>query len=303
MQQRYRSLNSWLKEIFGVTVRKVSIDAGLGCPNRPGGTGPGGCIYCNERGSGTGASSKNKTISEQLEQGISFLSSRYQTSKFIAYFQSYSNTYGDPDHLATLYKEALDYPGVVGLAIGTRPDCVADKTLDLLAELNEDTLIWVELGLQSAHKKTLELINRGHDFETFAKTTERLLRRDINVVAHLILGLPNETISDMIVSARMISDLGVNGVKLHPLYIVRGSALEQFYNEGLYNPMTLEQSIKATLEVASYIAPGILIHRLTSDPHKHELVAPQWMLDKRSVRTFLEAEMERTNFIQGSKLQ
>lgn len=289
--------------MFGVTVRKVSIDAGLGCPNRPGGTGPGGCIYCNERGSGTGASDKNKTISEQLEQGISFLSSRYKTSKFIAYFQSYSNTYGDPDHLATLYKEALDYPGVVGLAIGTRPDCVADKTLDLLSELNEDKLIWVELGLQSAHKKTLDLINRGHDFVTFAKTAERLLRRDINVVAHLILGLPDEGISDMIVSARMVSDLGVNGVKLHPLYIVRGSALEQFYNEGLYIPMTLAQSIKATLEVASYIAPGIVIHRLTSDPHRHELVAPQWMLDKRSVRTFLEAEMERTNFIQGSKLQ
>ncbi len=283
-------------------MRKVSVDAGLGCPNRPGGVGPGGCIYCNPRGSGTGAHGYLPGITDQLKLGVSFLSSRYGTTKFIAYFQSYSNTFGPADYLEKLYREALALPEIVGLAVGTRPDCIADEIIDLLAELNRAKLVWIELGLQSMHDKTLRLINRGHDFRTFAKTTERLMRKGLPVVAHLILGLPNETMEEMTETARTVSDLGISGVKLHPLYVVRNTALEKMYSDGSYVPMTMEQSITTTLEVVGNLRPDIVIHRLTSDPHRDELVAPSWMLDKRTVRAELELEMERTDFYQGSRL-
>ena len=282
-------------------MRKISVDAGLGCPNRPGGNGPGGCIYCNQRGSGTGAYTNSQSVFQQIEAGIQFLSSRYKTDKFIAYFQSYSNTYAPVDHLEKLYMEALAFSQIVGLSVGTRPDCVSDKALDLLAELGKAKLVWVELGLQSIHERTLRIINRGHDFNAFAKTAERLMNRGVPVVTHLILGLPDESMKDMVETARTVSDLGVSGVKLHPLYVVRNTVLETMYNDGLYKPMTMEQSIEATLEMLSHIHPEIVIHRLTSDPHRNELVAPHWMLDKRTVRASLELAMERIDFRQGAK--
>lgn len=302
MTRRYLSLNSWLKSRFGVAVRKVSLDAGLGCPNRHGGVGPGGCIYCNQRGSGTGVHANLPSITEQLEKGISFLTRRYGTQKYIAYFQSYSNTYGPTPYLKMLYTQALSLPQVVGMSVGTRPDCVADDVIDLLSELNSDKLVWVELGLQSMHSKTLRLINRGHDFAVFAETVERLMRRGLQVVTHLILGLPNETFHDMISTARAVSNLGVAGVKLHPLYVVRNTTLEKMYDDGAYIPLTMEQSITATIETLANLDPNIVIHRLTSDPHREELVAPGWMLDKRTVRERLNREMERIDFRQGSKI-
>jgi radical SAM protein (TIGR01212 family) len=233
---------------------------------------------------------------------MGFISSRYKTSHFIAYFQSYTNTYGPLDQLERLYLEALSFPEVVGLAIGTRPDCVSDQVIDLLAKLNSEKLIWVELGLQSMHDRTLRLINRGHDFSVFAEATARLMEKGLNVVAHLILGLPGESLSDMINTARAVSDLGVSGVKLHPLYVVRGSGLEQLYVQGLYEPMTMEQTTGVTLEVVRHIDPKVVIHRLTSDPHREELLAPEWMLDRKAVRAFLDSEMDRTDFRQGSAL-
>ena len=301
MVTRYRTLNSWLKGIFGSTVRKISVDAGLGCPNRPGGHGPGGCIYCNQRGSGTGAFSNSQSVTQQIERGIQVLSSRYKTTKFIAYFQSYSNTYAPLKHLEKIYTEATNFQEIVGLSVGTRPDCVSDEVVELLSELNSSKLVWVELGLQSMHEKTLRIINRGHDFAIFAKTAERLMKHGIHVVTHLILGLPQESVGDMIDTARAVSSLGVSGVKLHPLYVVKNTVLENMYNDGLYQPLTMEQSITATLEVAAHINPDIVIHRLTSDPHRDELVAPDWMLDKRTVRARLESEMERIDFWQGAK--
>ena len=302
LNTRYYSLSSWLKGLFAGPVRKVSIDAGLGCPNRPGGTGAGGCIYCNARGSGTGAHLLKTSVVEQLSQGISVLSQRYRVNMFIAYFQSYSNTYGSPLLLERLYREALSIPGVVGIAVGTRPDCVEDRTIDVLSELKRDRLVWVELGLQSMHKKTLRLINRGHDYMAFARTAERLMKKGIHVVAHLILGLPGESRSDMLLTARTVSELGVDGIKLHPLYVVRGTPLEDLYRRGLYAPMTMEQSVNLTLDAVSFISSRVVIHRLTSDPHREELVAPKWMLEKRAVRQLLEQTMELTDFRQGWRL-
>jgi len=298
---RYRSLSSWLKEIFGETVRKITIDAGLGCPNRDGVMSVRGCAYCNPRGSGTGAWSQGLSVGRQVDEGVEFVSRRYRCKKFIAYFQSFSNTYAEPDRLAALYSEAIRRPEIVGLAVGTRPDCVADEVLDLLAKIARDRLVWLEYGLQSIHERTLELINRGHGPEEFVDAVSRTNQRGIPVVAHLILGLPGETVGDMVETARAVVSLGVHGVKLHPLYVVRGTELERMLVDGLYRPMTQMEAAEATLAVLEVLPRETVIHRITSDPHPEELVAPKWMLDKRSVRSHLERLMQERNSAQGSR--
>ena len=300
---RYRSLSAWLKEIFGEQVRKIALDTGLGCPNRDGSVGHGGCIYCNPRGSGTGARSLGLSIGEQVDRGITFISRRYGCSKYIGYLQSYTNTYGNPDQLCRLYKEALQRPEVVGLAIGTRPDCVPDPVLDLLADLHRHTLIWVEYGLQSIHSKTLNLIRRGHGPEKFFDAVERTSSRGIPIVVHLIIGLPGESIDDMIQTARAVAAAGVQGVKLHPLYVIRGTILENFYMQGLYRPMTEVQAAQATLSIMEVLPPDMVIHRITSDPHPEELITPLWMLNRNEVRKHLHETMEKLDFRQGSHLK
>jgi len=297
---RYRTLSSWLKEIFGEPVRKITLDAGLGCPNRDGAIGSAGCIYCNPRGSGTGAQSRGIPLSEQVDKGIAFLSKRYRCRKFIAYFQSFTNTHGDPGKLSRLYEEALQRPEVVGLAVGTRPDCVPDPVLDLLSDFARSRLVWIEYGLQSAHQRTLNLINRGHGPDAFFDAVRRTRARGIASVAHLILGLPGESVDDMVETAVAVADAGVAGVKLHPLYVIQGTALEQMCVAGRYSPMTEEQSLEATLSVLEALPPQIVIHRMTSDPHPEELVAPLWMLDRTGVRRRLYEAMEKTNFRQGT---
>jgi len=299
--RRYRSLSSWLKEMFNEPVRKITLDAGLGCPNRDGTISTSGCIYCNPRGSGTGAFREGLTVRQQIDRGIEFLSRRYGCHKFIAYFQSYTNTYADPSRLATLYREALSRPEVVGLAVGTRPDCAPDDVLDLLVEVTRGRMLWIEYGLQSVHDSTLRMINRGHDAHAFFDAVERTHQHGILTVAHLILGLPGEGLAEMEDSARATAEAGVHGVKLHPLYVVRGTALEDLYIRGLWEPMTEDQAIDATLSLLEILPPDLVIHRLTSDPHADELVAPHWMLDKRRVRNHLVAEMERKDIQQGSR--
>lgn len=300
---RYRTLSSWLKEICGGPVRRIALDAGLGCPNRDGVLGSTGCIYCNPHGSGTGAQGRGISLREQVEEGIAFLSKRYRCRKFIAYFQSFTNTYGDPEKLDRLYAEALQRPEVVGLAVGTRPDCVPDSVLDLLSDFARDRLVWIEYGLQSAHLRTLNLINRGHGPDAFFDAVRRTRARGIPVVAHLILGLPDESVDDMVETAVAVADSGVAGVKLHPLYVIRGTVLEHMYLNGLYCPMTEEEALEATISVMQSLPPEIVIHRMTSDPHPEELVAPLWMLDREGVRRRLYEAMEKTDFRQGANME
>lgn len=257
---RYRSFSSWLKQMFDEPVRKITLDAGLGCPNRDGTFGWGGCTYCNPQGSGTGAQSRGIGLREQVDNGIAFLGKRYKCKKFIAYFQSFTNTYGDPERLAQFYREALRRPEVVGLAVGTRPDCVSDPVLDLLSDLGRSRLVWVEYGLQSAHRRTLDLINRGHGPEAFFDAVKRTRARGISVVVHLILGLPGESVSDMVESAIAAADAGVAGVKLHPLYVIRGTALEQLYLDGRYSPLTEKEAREATLSVLEVLPPDIVLY-------------------------------------------
>jgi radical SAM protein (TIGR01212 family) len=298
---RYRSLSSWLKERFGEPVRKVTLDAGLGCPNRDGTLSSAGCIYCNPRGSGTGAHAQGLSIAEQLDRGISFLARRYQCRKFIAYFQSYTNTHASLGRLAELYGQALARPDVVGLAIGTRPDCVPAAVLDLIADLAAKRPVWLELGLQSAREDTLRLINRGHGPESFFDAVARSHERKIPIVAHLILGLPGESLEDMVETARSVCDAGVWGVKLHPLYVIRETGLERMCNEGRYRAMTEDEAIDATLAVLESLRPDVVVHRITSDPHSEELAAPTWMLDRRGVRKRLEKAMQERDVRQGAR--
>lgn len=299
--QRYRSLSSWLKKKFGEPVRKITIDAGLGCPNRDGTLGEDGCIYCNPRGSGTGAHARGLTVAEQVDVGMASLSSRYKCRKFIAYFQAFTNTYAEPSRLAHLYEQALRRPEVVGLAVGTRPDCVPDPVLDLLELFAKDKMVWLEYGLQSAHPRTLTLINRGHGPEVFFDAVKRTRARRIPVIAHLILGLPGESVQDMVETARAVAEAGVEGVKLHPLYVVKGTRLAKMYADGLYSPLTEDEALEMTLAVLEALPEEIIIHRLTSDPHPEELVEPLWMLDRKGVRSRLFKAIADRDVRQGSR--
>lgn len=297
---RYCSLSSWLKERFGEPVRKISLDAGLGCPNRDGTVGSDGCIYCNPRGSGTGALARGMSISAQVDAGIDFLSRRFGARKFIGYFQSFTNTYAAPDRLAHLYRQALERPEMVGLAVGTRPDCVADEVLDVLGDIASGHLIWTEYGLQSVHARTLRLINRGHGPEVFFDAVRRTRDRGIFTVAHVILGLPGESLDDMVSTARALADAEVDGVKIHPLYIIRGTALEALYAASEFRPLTEDEAAEATLAFMAALPAHTVVHRMTSDPHPEELIAPLWMLDRQGVRKRLEELMQRRDFKQGS---
>jgi uncharacterized protein len=296
----YRDLNSHLRERFGVRVQKVTLDAGFTCPNRDGRAGGGGCLYCNSRGSGTGAFVRGQGLRQQLAEGMARLGRRYGAGRFIAYFQSFSNTYAPVAVLRDLYQEALSFPEVVGLSIGTRPDCLSPEILDLLADLARDRLLWLELGLQSAHDRTLRLINRGHDAACFAQAVRAAADRGLEVVAHVILGLPGEGPADMAATARYLGSLPVQGVKIHLLYVVRGSALEEWCRQGRYHPLEEEEYVRLAADFLELLPPRLVIHRLTGDPHPEELVAPAWCRNKSRVLTGIKEELARRGSRQGS---
>mgnify|MGYP005839280507 CR=1 FL=1 len=278
----YYDLNAFLRERFGCRVQKISVDAGLSCPNRDGTLSTGGCIYCNARGSGTGALEKGMSVAEQLEKGKPFLSKRYKAKKFLVYFQSYSNTYAPVETLERLYAEALGVPDVVGLSIGTRPDCVDESKLSLLERLARDHLIWIEYGLQSAHDATLARINRGHDFHCFKNAVAATRGRGIHICAHVILGLPGETRDHMRRTADALAALKIDGVKLHLLYVVKGTPLETLYRNGDYHPLEQAEYVDLVCDFIQRLPPETVIQRLTGDPHEEELVAPFWSLDKQT---------------------
>jgi uncharacterized protein len=296
----YRDLNSYLRKRFGERVQKITLDAGLTCPNRDGRVGVGGCLYCNARGSGTGAWARGQSITEQLQEGMARLGKRYGASRFIAYFQSFSNTYAPIDTLAPLYQEALAFPEVVGLSLGTRPDCLSPEVLDLLVEIARTRLLWLELGLQSAHDDTLRFINRGHDAACFAGAVSAAAARGLEVVAHVILGLPGEGAAEMAATARYLGGLPVQGVKIHLLYVVRGSGLEQMYRRGEYTPLTEPEYVRSVADFLELLPPHLVIHRLTGDPHPDELVAPDWCRHKSRVLAGIRAELTRRGSRQGS---
>lgn len=294
----YRDYNSYLREKFGCRVQKITLDAGLTCPNRDGTVGVGGCIYCNAKGSGTGAS-RFSGISEQVSAAKEKLARKYKAKKFIGYFQSFSNTYAPFPKLLALYREALEDPDVVGLSIGTRPDCVSDEVLDFLEELSKNRLIWLEYGLQSAKDETLSLIRRGHDVRAFEDALARTRAREIPVCVHVILGLPGETLADMLRTARFLAERDIQAVKVHLLYVIRETALDALYRSGAYRCLTREEYAEAVGEFLALLPPHVIIQRLTGDPHPEELTAPSWAMEKQQNLKAIHDYMERNKLYQG----
>ena len=282
---------------FGERVQKITLDAGLTCPNRDGRIGRGGCIYCNDKGSGTGASSRGQSLTAQLAEGINRVGKRYKARKFIAYFQSFSNTYASLAELRRLYEEALAQPQVIGLSIGTRPDCLSPEIINLLSSFCRTHVIWLELGLQSAHDRTLRLLNRGHDVACFVEAVNSTSEKGLHVLAHVILGLPQESRSEVLATAKFLGTLPIQGVKIHLLYVIKNTPLADLYASGNYMPLSQEEYVNLVVDFIELLPPHLVIHRLTGDPHPDELVTPAWSLDKAAVlRQIKETFLQRQTF-------
>jgi len=284
----YWDFNSYLRERFGCRVQKITLDAGLTCPNRDGSISTQGCIFCNPRGSGTGKAAQGESISQQLEKAKEPLRKRYKAKKFLAYFQSYTNTYAPVNTLKGLYRQAIADPEVVGLCIGTRPDCVPEPVLDMISEISEEKDVWLEYGLQSAKDTTLAAINRGHDAAAFADTVSRTRRRGLSVCVHVILGLPGEGEQEMLDTARYLAELDIQAVKIHLLYVVKDTALHRLYAKGRYRCLEQAEYANLAAKFVHILPPEVIIQRLTGDPHWDELVAPKWALDKQQTLHMIE---------------
>lgn len=303
MRQRYNDFNTYLKNIFGCRVQKITIDAGLSCPNRDGTISSGGCIYCNVRGSGTGAHTKGLSVIDQIASAKTALFRRYKAKKFMAYFQSFTNTYGPFDTLKNLYEQALGVEDVVGISIGTRPDCISEPILDLLQGYADDYMVWIEYGLQSANDSTLSLINRGHDFGCFKAAVEVTKNRGINICAHVILGLPQETKVHMLRTARSIADMEIDGIKIHLLYVVKGTTLDTLYRSNQYRCLEQNEYVDIVCDFLERIPKHIVIQRLTGDPHPDELVAPEWSLKKMETIALIRNTLEARDSWQGKYVE
>lgn len=295
----YHDLNRFLRERFGCRIQKITVDAGFTCPNRDGTLGRQGCIYCNARGSGTGAFARGLSIREQIEAGQAALARRYKAKGFIAYFQAFTNTYAPIEVLQRRYEEALAVPGVVGLAIGTRPDCVDGAVLDLLQSYTDRYMVWLEYGLQSIHDRTLAAIRRGHDAAAFRRAVDATRGRGILTCAHVILGLPGETARHMRQTARAVAALGLDGIKIHLLYVVRGTELDRLHQRGEFRCLSPSEYADRVCDVLERLPPQMVIQRLTGDPHPAELVAPDWALRKRDTLNLIHARLEERKTCQG----
>ncbi len=300
-KKRYYPLSDFLRKRFGCRVYKISLDAGFTCPNRDGKIAHGGCIYCDSRGSASPMINSTSPIRKQMEMGMAFVRKRYKAKKFIAYFQAFSNTYASVEELNKYYDEALDFEDVVGLSIGTRPDCVSDSALDLIEGYAQNYHVWVEYGIQSVHLRTLKLINRAHGLAEFIDAVLRTKGRNINICAHVILGLPGEDKDDMLETARVMAALCLEGIKIHSLYIVRGTALEQMYRNGEYKPLTFEEYVSIAADFLELLPSDMVIQRLTGETPKDILVAPEWTLDKQRVLTDISEELKRRDSWQGKR--
>ena len=301
--KRYTDYNAYLRGLFGERVQKISVDAGLTCPNRDGRLSDAGCIYCNAKGSGTGAFARGLSVREQIEAGKLPAMKKYKARKFLAYFQSYTNTYAPVERLKSMFDEALSCEGVVGMAVGTRPDCVDGEKIALLSSYTDRYLVWMEYGLQSVHDATLSLINRGHDFAAFERAMALTRGRGINICAHIILGLPGEDRDMMMDAAKVLADLGVNGVKIHLLYVVRGTVLDKMFQSGGYRPLEQQAYVDLVCDFIERLPQEMIIQRITGDPHANELVAPAWAGRYRETFNMIQHTLEARDSWQGKEVK
>ncbi|MBF0470704.1 MAG: TIGR01212 family radical SAM protein [Gammaproteobacteria bacterium] len=286
---------------YGERIHKLSIHAGFTCPNRDGSKGVGGCTFCNNSSFSPNARS-HAPISDQIASGRSVLAKRTGAKKFIAYFQAYTNTYDNPEHLRQLYDEALAIPDVIGLSIGTRPDCVPDPVLEILAQYRERGFeVWLELGLQSSHDQTLERVNRGHTFAEYCQAVARVHRYQLQLCTHLIVGLPGEGVEENITSLERVLEQGVEGLKLHPLHVVKGTQLANSWRQEEYQPWSLKGYISTVADMVERTPPEVIYHRLTGTASNDILLAPQWCQWKWRVLNGIEQELKQRGSIQGIK--
>ncbi len=301
MEERYNSFNKHLKNYFGEKVYKIPIDSHLPCPNKDGKISKEGCIFCDKYGSGPIKTGRLK-IEKQIELGMERIGKKYNVKKFIAYFQANTNTATNKEKLKEIYEKALSYKEIVGISIGTRPDWIFKDHLELLEEINRKTYLWVELGLQSIHSKSLKFLRRHHDLADFVKTTLELKKRDIRVCAHTIIGIPEETRDDIIETARFLSAIGVNGVKIHLLHILKNTDLEKLYYDGKIELLGMERYVKLTVDFLENLSPEIIIQRLTGERDKDIFIAPQWALNKLKVIEMIKKEFVQRDSFQGKNL-
>lgn len=278
----YTTLNSYLKNRFGCKVYKIALDGGFTCPNRDGTVGTDGCIFCSKGGSGDFAESREKSISEQIADGKKRVSKKIKDGKYIAYFQAFTNTYAPVDRLRELYTEAMSQPDIAALSIGTRPDCLGEDVLALLDEMNKRVPVFVELGLQTIHEDTARYIRRGYDLSVYDKAVADLHKIGVNVVTHLIIGLPGESKEDMLRSVEYVCKM-TDGIKLQLLHILRGTDLESEYTSGKIKELTLEEYTDIIKSCVKIIPKSVVVHRLTGDGAKKDLIAPMWSADKKNV--------------------
>ena len=295
--KRYYDLKSYWRNLFGCNVHKLAIDAGFTCPNRDGHIATGGCIYCDGRGSKLRQQGVVPSVAKQIDTGKKY----YQpsASKFIAYFQTFTNTYAPVEKLKALYDEALAQEDVIGLSIGTRPDCLAGDVVDLLSGYAKTHHIWVELGLQSVHDKTLQLINRGHNYARFLDAVNNLSGRGLNICVHVIIGLPGENDDDVRTTAEMLAALPLNGIKIHSLLALDGTKLGDLYQQGSISMMTKDKYVSLTADVLEILPPEMVIQRLTADGYRDIFLAPAWAANKLDVLNSIHRELEKRNSYQG----
>lgn len=298
--KRYNQYSAHLKNKFGVKVYKITLDAGFSCPNRDGTISQGGCIFCDEGGSFSQAHSNLLSVEEQIEQGVKNLSQRFKAQKFMSYFQAYSNTYKPVNELEKIYNSSLNHKDIVGISIGTRPDCVDEEKLNLISSYKDDYYTWIEYGLQSIHDKTLKKINRGHDFDCFLKAYEMTKNKGINVCVHVILNLW-ETHDEMIKTAKKLAELEVDGIKLHMLCALENTKLANIYEQGGIDFMSEEDYIQTVCDFLEYLPKTTTIHRLAGNGLKKNLIAPKWLGKKMDCLNKIDREFLKRGSCQGFK--
>lgn len=285
------TVSEYLKEKYGCKVYKIAISADVTCPNRDGKIGYKGCIFCSAGGSGEFAASKNKSIKDQINDAKNKINSKINNGKYIAYFQSFTNTYAPIEYLRKIYYEAINEPDVEILSIATRPDCISQQVLNLLSEINEIKPVWVELGLQTIHKSSADYIRRGYDLDVYDQAVNDLRKRNIDVIVHVILGLPGESIDDMVETVKYVVNSGASGIKLQLLHVLKGTDLEKEYEAGKFKTMTMDEYINLLKVLKQYIPDKVIVHRLTGDGPKKLLIAPKWSANKKKVLNTINKEI------------
>ncbi len=301
--KRYHTLDYFYKNKFNSKVFKVSLNAGFTCPNRDGKVGYGGCIYCSLSGSGDFAGNPKDDLIKQFNDVKEIMLKKWDTSKYIGYFQANTNTYASLDVLKEKYETILNLDNVIGLSIATRPDSITDECLDYLEELSKRTYLTIELGLQTIHEKTSILINRCHSLQCFEQMVRKLRDRNINVVVHIINGLPYETKEMMIETVKYLNNLDIQGIKIHMLHIIKNTKLEELYNKEHFHVLTKEEYVDIVCDQLEYLREEIVINRITGDPVKDDLIEPNWLIKKFCVLNEIDKELVRRDSYQGKKIK